>query len=120
MSSPVDNISSLDNNYGSVVKKAEIANLLNTSVSSSNGLDVQGNSYEISKEHRKHGKLLKTYASKKLAEKLMNEVKDADFKLLYMNEKTALKVKKLIKRMRKAIVSFTNFEEVKITDLVES
>lgn len=56
----------------------------------------------------------------KYAEKLMNEVKDVDFKLLYLNEKTALKVKKLIKKMRKAIVSYTNFEEIKITNLIES
>lgn len=56
----------------------------------------------------------------KYAEKLMNEVKDVEFKLLYLNEKTALKVKKLVKKMRKAIVSFTNFDEVKITDLIES
>mgnify|MGYP003297029020 CR=1 FL=1 len=35
----------------------------------------------------------------KYAEKLMNEVKDVEFKLLYLNEKTALKVKKLIKKI---------------------
>lgn len=56
----------------------------------------------------------------KYVEKLMNEVKDVDFKLLYLNEKTALKAKKLIKKMRKAIVSYTNFEEIKITNLIES
>lgn len=56
----------------------------------------------------------------KYAEKLMNEVKDVDYKLLYLNEKTALKVKKLIKKMRKAVVSYTNFDEIKITNLIES
>lgn len=56
----------------------------------------------------------------KYVEKLMNEVKDVDFKLLYLNEKTALKAKKLVKKMRKAIVSYTNFEEIKITNLIES
>ena len=34
----------------------------------------------------------------KYVEKLMNEVKDVDFKLLYLNEKTALKAKKLVKK----------------------
>ncbi len=56
----------------------------------------------------------------KYVEKLMNEVKDVDFKLLYLNEKTALKAKKLIKKMRKAVVSYINFEEIKITNLIES
>ena len=56
----------------------------------------------------------------KYVEKLMSEVKDVDYKLLYLNEKTALKAKKLIRKMRKAIVSYTNFEEIKITNLIES
>ena len=28
--------------------------------------------------------------------------------------------KKLIKKMRKAVVSYTNFDEIKITNLIES
>ena len=50
----------------------------------------------------------------------IGEYKDVDFKLLYLNEKTALKAKKLIRKMRKAIVSYTNFEEIKITNLIEN
>lgn len=58
----------------------------------------------------------------KYVERFMYEIKESsiDFKLLYLNEKMALKAKKLIKKMRKAIVSFSNFDEIKITDLIES
>lgn len=58
----------------------------------------------------------------KYVEKFMYEIKDdtINYKLLYLNEKNAQKAKKLIKKMRKAIVSFTNFDEIKITELIES
>ncbi len=58
----------------------------------------------------------------KYVEKLMYEIKDdaIDYKLLYLNEKMAQKAKKLIKKMRKSVVSLTNFNMIKITDLMEN
>lgn len=55
------------------------------------------------------------------AGRMMYELKDKniDLKILYLNEKSALRVKKLIKKMRKAVLSLTDFTEIKITDLIE-
>ena len=52
----------------------------------------------------------------------MYEIKDdsIDFKLFYLNEKGAIKAKKLLRKMRDSVVSLTNFEFIKITDLIES
>lgn len=53
--------------------------------------------------------------------RLMYEIKDdkVDFKVLYLNEKNALKAKKSVKKMRKAIMSLTDFTVIKLTDLIE-
>ncbi len=58
----------------------------------------------------------------KYVEKLMYEIKEdtINYKLLYLNEKMAQKAKKLVKKMRKSVVSLTNFNTIKITDLMES
>lgn len=55
------------------------------------------------------------------AERMMYEIKDKsiDLKILYLNEKSALRLKKLIKKMRKAVLSLTDFTEIKMTDLIE-
>ena len=58
----------------------------------------------------------------KYVDRLMYEIKDdsIDFKLFYLNEKGAIKAKKLLRKMRDSVVSLTNFEFIKITDLIES
>lgn len=58
----------------------------------------------------------------KYTEKMMSEVKDdaIDFKVLHLSEKDAIRAKRCIRKMRKAIVSQSCFEHVKITDLIES
>ena len=55
------------------------------------------------------------------ANRYMSELKDGkiSFTVLYVNEKSALKVKKLVKKMRKAIVSLNDFTQIKLTDLIE-
>lgn len=58
----------------------------------------------------------------KHADKYCFEVKDdaLPFELPYLNQKAALKVKKLVKKMLKTQVSLSNFDTIKITDLIEN
>lgn len=60
----------------------------------------------------------------KYVEKYMNEfdTKNDDvinFRLLCLSEKAAAKARKLVKKMKKSVVSLTNFENINITDLTE-
>lgn len=57
----------------------------------------------------------------KYAGRYMYEIKDstATLNMLYLNEKGSLKVKKLLKKMRKNMISSNNFDVVKLTNLIE-
>lgn len=57
----------------------------------------------------------------KFTEKLMFEVKDtnSDIKLRYVNEKNSLKIKKLLRKIRKYMISSSNFVVIEMTDLLE-
>lgn len=58
----------------------------------------------------------------KYVERFTYEIKEDEinYKLLYLNEKMAQKAKKMIKKMRKSVVSLVDFNIIKITDLIES
>ncbi len=55
------------------------------------------------------------------AEKYMYEIKDEsiNFKVLYLNEKGANKVHRLVKKMKKAMLSLTDFTTIRLTELIE-
>lgn len=57
----------------------------------------------------------------KLSERFMYEIKDSasEIKMQFLNEKGSLKVKKLLKKMRKYMISSTNFDVVKLINLIE-
>lgn len=57
----------------------------------------------------------------KYVEKYMYEIKDGsiDIKIRYLNEVGSTKARKLIKKMRKYVLSTYNYETMKITDLIE-
>ncbi len=57
----------------------------------------------------------------KYVEKYMYEIKDGsiEIKIRYLNESGSMKARKLIKKMRKSVISTYNYEPVKITDLIE-
>ena len=51
----------------------------------------------------------------------MYEVKDStcDVKLLFVNEKNSLKIKKLLRKLRKFMISSNNFKPIEMTELIE-
>ena len=57
----------------------------------------------------------------KYAGRYMYEIKDSSamLKMLYLNEKGSLKVKKLLKKMRKNMISSSTFDVVKLINLIE-
>lgn len=62
----------------------------------------------------------------KYAQKLMHEIAksknmdyEIDMNLLYLNEKNALRAKKLVRKMRKSVVNTSRFMNLKITDILE-
>lgn len=62
----------------------------------------------------------------KYTQKLMHEVAKSknvnyglDMNLFYLNDKNALKAKKLVRKMRKAVVGTSRFMNLKITDILE-
>lgn len=60
-------------------------------------------------------------AFKKIAERHMYEIKDSgsDLKMLFLNEKGSLKVKKHLKKVRKYMISSSNFDVIKLINLIE-
>ena len=65
--------------------------------------------------------LIKTDVFFKYTEKFMYEVKDStcDVKLLFVNEKNSLKIKKLLRKLRKFMISSNNFKPIEMTELIE-
>lgn len=65
--------------------------------------------------------LIKADVFFKYTEKFMYEVKDStcDVKLLYVNEKGSLKIKKLLRKLRKFMISSSNFKHIEMTELIE-
>lgn len=57
----------------------------------------------------------------KYATRFTSEIKDktVDLKMMYLNEKGCLKVKKLLKKMKKHLVSISNFDIISLTNLIE-
>ena len=57
----------------------------------------------------------------KYAGRYLYEIKDSSamLKMLYLNEKGSLKVKKLLKKMRKNMISSSTFDVVKLINLIE-
>lgn len=57
----------------------------------------------------------------KYVQKLMYEIKDESIgiEIRYLNENGSLKAKKYIRKMRKSVLSTYNYDEIKITDLIE-
>lgn len=57
----------------------------------------------------------------KYATRFTYEIKDktVDLKMMYLDEKGCHKVKKLLRKMRKHIVSISNFEVISLTNLIE-
>lgn len=57
----------------------------------------------------------------KIAEKHMYEIKDSvsELKMLFLNEKGSLKVKKHLKKVRKYMISSSNFDVIKLINLIE-
>lgn len=57
----------------------------------------------------------------KLAERHMYEIKDSasDIKMQFLNEKNSQKIRKLLRKMRKYMISSTNFDVVKLINLIE-
>ena len=51
----------------------------------------------------------------------MYEIKDSgsDLKMLFLNEKGSLKVKKHLKKVRKYMISSSNFDVIKLINLIE-
>lgn len=65
--------------------------------------------------------LIKADVFFKYTEKFMYEVKDStcDVKLLFINEKNSLKIKKLLRKLRKFMISSNNFKPIEMTELIE-
>lgn len=57
----------------------------------------------------------------KISERHMYEIKDSvsELKMLFLNEKGSLKVKKHLKKIRKYMISSSNFDVVKLINLIE-
>ena len=57
----------------------------------------------------------------KIAERHMYDIKDSgsDLKMLFLNEKGSLKVKKHLKKVRKYMISSSNFDVIKLINLIE-
>ena len=65
--------------------------------------------------------LIKAETFFKYTEKFMYEVKDStcDVKLLYVNEKGSLKIKKVLRKLRKFMISSSNFKHIEMIELIE-
>lgn len=65
--------------------------------------------------------LIKADVFFKYTEKFMYEVKDStcDVKLLFVNEKNSLKIKKMLRKLRKFMISSNNFKPIEMTELIE-
>lgn len=57
----------------------------------------------------------------KISERHMYEIKDSvsELKMLFLNEKGSLKVKKHLKKIRKYMISSSNFDVIKLINLIE-